>query len=109
MEDETWTVSPTTQTGQSISIPIEIRLIATHDILKELDDIEGWQEWEGSGSDKYARLTKEVDDLKRERMGLLVETCAGINWMVRNYGFFVLEHCQSSGNPYFKKDEPIPT
>ncbi|MFH1860924.1 MAG: conjugal transfer protein TraF [bacterium] len=97
-----------TQTIQSISIPIEIKLIATHDILKELNDIEGWKEWEGSGADKCIRLKKEVDDLKRERMGLLIETCAGINWLIGNYGFSVFEHQQSSGNPYFKGDEPDP-
>ena len=96
------------QTTQAIVIPVGIKLIATHDILKELDDIEGWIKWEGSSGDKLARLKKEVDDLKMERMGLLVDACAGINWLVGNYSFFVREHRQSCGNPYFKEDEPDP-
>ncbi|MFH1097335.1 MAG: conjugal transfer protein TraF [Candidatus Desantisbacteria bacterium] len=93
---------------QTIGIPIEIKLIATHDILKELDDIDGWTEWEGNSADKLDRLAKEVADLKREKMGLLVDAYAGINYLIGNYGFSMLEHRQSSGNPYFKDAEPDP-
>lgn len=91
-------------------IPIGMKLIATHDILKELDDIEGWEEW-GYGS-QYGRLQSELNDLRREKMGLVTEAYAGITWVggqgqggSTSVTLSLLEHRQSCGSPYFEKDE----
>lgn len=80
----------------SFELPLGIELIATHDIVKELDDVEQAL-WKGPES------ISEVNDLRKKKMGLIVHAYRGISLQYHNYGLSFLEQRLAAGNPYFKK------
>lgn len=96
---------PDPKIRSSISLPVRIKLVVNNDILKELNDIEGWTKWE---VDRFERFQKETNDLKKEGMGIIFDAEAGINFTKRNYRFLLFEERQSCGTPYFQRDEPDP-
>jgi hypothetical protein len=53
-------------------IPLCINLIATHDIVKEIDDVEQYKE-----IPTIEQFLQEIEDLKKEKMGLIANVYAG--------------------------------
>jgi len=80
-------------------IPIGVELTATHDIVKELDEVE--QTFIDKNS-TIEQFINEVNDLRKEKMGLVANASGGISMQYDNYAFSFLEHRQVAGNPYFK-------
>ncbi len=83
----------------SLELPIGVELIATNDIVKELDDVEQTFRDENSTLEQFIN---EVNDLRKEKMGLVAYACGGINAVYNNYAISFLEQKQAAGNPYFK-------
>jgi len=80
-------------------IPIGVELTATHDIVKELDEVE--QTFIDKNS-TIEQFINEVNDLRKEKMGLVANASGGISLQYNNYAFSFLEHKQVAGNTYFK-------
>jgi hypothetical protein len=83
-----------------LELPIRIELIATHDIIKELDDVEQVFRDENS---TLIQFINEVNDLRKEKMGLIVNVFGAISLLYHNYSLSFAEIRQSAGNIYFKK------
>lgn len=83
----------------SFEIPLGVEIIATNDIVKELNDVE--REWE---KEVWSyQLIVELEDLKKEKMGLLINIYGGVSLQFKNYGLSIMEHRHASGNPFFDK------
>lgn len=83
----------------SLELPIGVELIATHDIVKELDDVEQVFRDENS---TLIQFINEVNDLRKEKMGLVANAYGGLSLRYDNYALSFLEHRTAAGNPYFK-------
>lgn len=83
----------------SLELPIGVELIATHNIVKELDDVE--QTFRENST--LPQFINEVNDLRKEKMGLVANAYGAISLMYNSYSLSFIEERQAGGNIYFKK------